>query len=158
VFYSTLNKPITLLNKNLELITYSINLLSTQDEFHQESEHQQNCVKTYLTKPGSFVLSLRNGEDRATMEYHIKSTHKGTETRRVQSLGRFNQELDSSWDTVLNKVDKIVDKLIQENKYEMVLTKEKKDKVSTFKAVFDKNGFINWDNPLEINPDFDYFF
>ena len=158
VFYSTLNKPITLLNKNLELITYSINLLSTQDEFHQESEHQQNCVKTYLTKPGSFVLSLRNGEDRATMEYHIKSTPKGTETRRVQSLGRFNQELDSSWDTVLNKVDEIVDKLIQENKYEMVLTKEKKDKVSTFKAVFDKNGFINWDNPLEINPDFDYFF
>jgi hypothetical protein len=40
----------------------------------------------------------------------------------------------------------------------MVLTKEKKDKVSTFKAVFDKNGFISWDNPLEINPDFDYFF
>ena len=158
VFYSTLNKDITLLNDNSELITYSVNLLSTQDEFYQESEHQQNCVKTYLTKPGSFILSIRNQEDRATVEYHIKSLKRKVRTERAQSLGRFNQELDPSWDKVLKKVDEMVSSLILEKGYEMVLTKEKKDKVSTYKTVFNEQGFVGWENPLELITDIDYFF
>ena len=45
-----------------------------------------------------------------------------------------------------------------EKGYEMVLTKEKKDKVSTYKTVFNEQGFVGWENPLELITDIDYFF
>ena len=52
----------------------------------------------------------------------------------------------------------MVSSLILEKGYEMVLTKEKKDKVSTYKTVFNEQGFVGWENPLELITDIDYFF
>jgi hypothetical protein len=157
-FYSTFNEPITVPLENSEPITYSVNILSEQDDYYQESEHQQNCVKTYLMKPGSFILSIRNKEDRATVEYQIKSTKKTFDVKRVQSLGRFNKELDPSWDKILEIVDEKVNTLISKTGYEIVLTKEKKDKVTTYTTTFNEHGFVTWDTPLELVSDFDYFF
>lgn len=157
-FYLTFNSPITVTIENSEPITYSVNILSEQDEYYQESEHQQNCVKTYLMKPGSFILSIRNKEDRATVEYQIKSTKKKVNVDRTQSLGRFNKELDPSWDNILKIVDEMVHTLISNNGYEIVLTKEKKDKVTTYTTTFNEQGFVTWDKPLEVVSEFDYFF
>jgi hypothetical protein len=157
-FYLTFNELITVTIDNSEPITYSVNILSEQDEYYQESEHQQNCVKSYLMKPGSFILSIRNKEDRATVEYQIKSTKKKIYVDRTQSLGRFNKELDPSWDNILKIVDEMVHTLISNNGYELVLTKEKKDKVTSYTTTFNEQGFVTWDKPLEVVPEFDYFF
>ena len=157
-FYSTFNEPIMVPVENSEPITYSVNILSTQDDYYQESDHQQNCVKTYLMKPGCFILSIRNKEDRATVEYQIKSTKKKVNVNRTQSLGRFNKELDSSWDNILKIVDEMVHTLISKTGYKIVLTKEKKDKVTKYTTTFNEDGFVNWDKPLEVVSEFDYFF
>lgn len=157
-FDSIFNEPITVPVENSEPITYSVKILSTQDDYYQESDHQQNCVKTYLMKPGSFILSIRDKENRATVEYQIKSTKKKVNVNRTQSLGRFNKELDPSWDNILKIVDEMVQTLISKKGYEMVLTKEKKDKVTTYSTTFNKNGFVVWDKPLEVVSEFDYFF
>lgn len=157
-FYSTFKEPITVTIENSEPITYSVNILSEQDEYYQESEHQQNCVKTYLMKPGSFILSIRNKEDRATVEYQIKSIKNTVNVYRTQSLGRFNKELDPSWDNILKIVDEMVNNLISKTGYEIVLTKEKKDKVTSYTTTFNEYGFVTWDKPLELVSDFDYFF
>lgn len=42
--------------------------------------------------------------------------------------------------------------------YEMSLTKEKKDNLSIYNTVFNKEGFLIWDNSLEFTTDLDYFF
>ena len=52
----------------------------------------------------------------------------------------------------------MVSTLILEKGYEMVLTKEKKDKVSTYNTVFNEQGFVVWENPIELITDIDYFF
>jgi hypothetical protein len=109
-------------------------------------------------KPGSFILSIRNREDRATVEYKIKTTKKKVNVNRTQSLGRFNKELDSSWDNILKIVDEIVQTLMSKTGYKIVLTKEKKNKVTKYTTTFNEHGFVVWDKPLEVVSEFDYFF
>ena len=52
----------------------------------------------------------------------------------------------------------MVNTLISKTGYEIVLTKEKKDKVTTYTTTFNEHGFVTWDKPLELVSDFDYFF
>lgn len=92
-------------------------LLKDSKEYNFESFTQSNCVKTYLKREGSVIISLRRGDvdskDRATIEYKI--IHDGTKVtslRRIQSLGRFNNRLDETWNNVLYVLDDRVSSLV----------------------------------------------
>ena len=68
------------------------------------------------------------------------------------------KNLTPSWDNILKIVDEMVNNLISKTGYEIVLTKEKKDKVTSYTTTFNEYGFVTWDKPLELVSDFDYFF
>lgn len=104
-------------------VVYS-KLLTDSREYNYESFIQSNCVKTYLRREGSVIVSLRKGDieskDRATIEYKI--WHNGERViklARVQSLGRFNNKLDETWDYTLECLDKRLDDLVDKNKFEL---------------------------------------
>lgn len=86
-------------------------LLDNSKSYNQESAIQSNCVKTYIGKCGSMIVSLRQGgvdsDVRATIEYKLSYTFVGKiiHVDRVQSLGRFNKKLTEEWDDVLFKLD-----------------------------------------------------
>lgn len=98
-------------------VIYGMNLgeyypvvLTTSYEYNQESSRQSNCVRTYINKPSSFIISLREGspdsDERATIEYFIKKKNDKIVLDRVQSLGRFNKMLETKWFGVLEELDK----------------------------------------------------
>lgn len=87
-------------------------VLQSSEEYVDESVHQSNCVRTYQDRPSSLIISLRkeNG-DRASIEYLPSIGKFGMNDsqpvafKRVQTLGRYNQSLDDSWDDAIFKLD-----------------------------------------------------
>lgn len=94
-------------------------LLTNTTDYENESATQNNCVRGYVGKSNCFVVSLREGSEesttRATIEYRISYDEKKKRVvaERVQSLGKHNQKLHSSWDTPLEILDKKVNELMK---------------------------------------------
>ena len=93
---------------------YYPEVLLTSKRYNNESFFQNNCVKTYIKRVSSLLISLRRGEgeteERASVEYDIvplvwSNGDFNFKLNRVQTLGKFNHRLDSSWDDVLVKLD-----------------------------------------------------
>jgi hypothetical protein len=105
-------------------------LLTNSNQYNEESSTQSNCVKTYIGKPSSFIISLRKGlyGERATIEYQLFKTGDKVEVKRIQSLGRFNYKLEEEWNDVLFKLDEIVVSSVKDKRFETVqITKECKN-------------------------------
>lgn len=101
-------------------------LLDDSLNYNLESHLQSNCVKTYIDKCGSIIISLRKGndtsDDRATIEYVLNKS-VGTDKisiERFQSLGRFNNRLSEEWNDVLFKLDEVMLSYVKDNRFETV--------------------------------------
>jgi hypothetical protein len=124
-------------------------LLDTSLKYNDESNHQSNCVKGYIGKAGSIIISVRHGqflEERATIEYRMSMNGKLVSADRIQSLGKFNQKLDEKWDVVLFKLDKQVLSCIRDKRFETVkLIKECKNGTTLKSYSFwDEHGNLRW--------------
>ena len=95
-------------------------LLTTSEEYNEESLTQSNCVKGYVARPASIIISLRDGNDRATIEYQVSQPLDNLNIKRVQSLGKFNKSLSSDWEEVLLNLDKIMLYFIKDKNFELV--------------------------------------
>jgi hypothetical protein len=95
-------------------------LLTTSEEYNEESLTQSNCVKGYVSRPASIIISLRDGNDRATIEYQVSQPLDNLNIKRVQSLGKFNKSLSSDWEEVLLNLDKIMLYFIKDKNFELV--------------------------------------
>lgn len=90
---------------------YFPEVLLTSKRYNNESFFQNNCVKTYIKRVDSLLISMRRGEgdteERASIEYRItlNQIHNTFDLERVQTLGKFNQRLDESWGDALIKLD-----------------------------------------------------
>ena len=116
-----------------EIDGYTPVLLIDSKSYNEESLIQSNCVKTYIGKPGSFIISLRKGlfGDRATIEYKLTKVGEHIVPLRVQSLGKFNGKLDEEWNTILFKLDKVILSCIKDKRFETVkILKECKNGVT----------------------------
>jgi len=93
---------------------YFPEVLITSKRYNNESFFQNNCVKTYIKRVSSLLISVRRGEgdteERASVEYQIIPMVWPNKfefnLNRVQTLGKFNQRLDESWNVVLIKLDR----------------------------------------------------
>ncbi len=98
-------------------------VLTTSLEYIRESSLQSNCVKTYVNKASSLIISLREGdvdsEERATIEYQIHKVGNDVKMSRVQSLGRFNQALDFKWYGVLEELDNRINSALKDVGFEL---------------------------------------
>jgi hypothetical protein len=103
-------------------------LLDSSLTYNEESNYQSNCVKGYIGKPSCLIISVRCGqfsEERATIEYSLTKKDDKIFADRVQSLGKFNQKLETQWTTVLLKLDQVVLSCVRDERFETVkLTKE----------------------------------
>ena len=121
--YDKIQKPIIVGEK-----TYYPILLDTSENYNQESFLQSNCVKTYIGKVGSIIISLRDGSDdsntRATIEYRLMNENEKLKIERVQSLGRFNGKLGKEWNDVLLKLDERMLYYIKDERFDTVKIKK----------------------------------
>jgi hypothetical protein len=115
-FVKGVEKPIY----NVNSIEYHPVVLLTSYQYNSESNRQHNCVKTYIDKASSLIVSFRendiDSDERATIEYQIQQRGKdGFKLTRVQTLGRFNKSLDTKWDLVIEELDNRIDSLVQKS-------------------------------------------
>ena len=145
-------------------VDYYPKVLLTSKDYNDESQKQHNCVRSYIEKPTSLIISLRvGGEDskeRATLEYRFLASG---DLKRVQSLGGRNTNLSVAYDASLEIIDNRVSKLYREKKLKTpTLTKEYKGgKVINRKSILSECNYpyLVWDNnddeSFEVEDDLD---
>ena len=105
---------------------YFPEVLLTSKRYNNESFFQNNCVKTYIKRVSSLLISLRRGEgdteERASIEYQIIPMvwpdKMEFDLKRVQTLGKFNHRLDESWNDVLIKLDQRISDLVYDRVFD----------------------------------------
>ena len=123
--YTMISKPIT----SGDEVYYPV-VLDNSSNYNEESAVQSNCVKTYVGKAGSIIVSLRKGgvnsEERATIEYNMTKSlmNENIHINRTQSLGRFNKGLPEIWNEVLLKLDERMLYYIHEKEFDTVKIKK----------------------------------
>ena len=144
-------------------------LLETSRNYNEESTVQNNCVRTYSQKPHNIIVSLRMGgetsKERATVEYQFRKNN----IIRIQTRGKYNNDVPETWNTVLEVLDNRLSNLYQNGKLTLPrLTKEYSSGFSvTRNSVFEdiEQGKVvsitpRWDVPLEEDDNsllFDFF-
>jgi len=127
-------------------------ILNSSTEYNNESIIQSNCVKTYIGRASSIIVSIRkeslDSENRATVEYRINLVDDTNKIKfeRIQTLGRFNSKLEESWNNVLKILDTRLNSIIENNFYQNVkLIKECANGVKLESdSEFDTNGYLRW--------------
>lgn len=148
--YNHIQKPI-----DIDGTIYYPKLLDNSENYNQESSVQSNCVKTYINKPASIIVSLRKDNlesiERATIEYWVSNTKNGVQIKRVQSLGRFNQKLEFKWDEPLFRLDEIMLSYVEDERFDIVQIKKECSNgvVIQGKPKWDSNGHLMMANMIE---------
>ena len=88
-----------------DFMDYKIHLLKETGDYVEESEFQRNCVKTYTQHKDNFIVSIRDGKTRVTIEYQ----NSKNKPLRSQTFGFANSNVDMEiWGDVINELDKRV--------------------------------------------------
>lgn len=125
-------------------------ILNNSTNYNNESSTQSNCVKTYIGRPSSLIVSLRKGskdsDERATIEYNISKDGDKIKCHRVQSLGRFNSKLDEHWMGPLFKLDEYLLSYIKDERFETVKITKKCANGSFLESnsQWDERGTLRW--------------
>jgi len=127
-------------------------LLTNSSEYNSESSIQSNCVKGYIGRVSSIIISLRKNDidsnERLTIEYRIHYLKNSDKSHidRVQCLGKYNSLPDSSWDEPLRVLDSQVKKLLNDSNFPFYkLTKECSNGVKfESDTMFNQDGYLEW--------------
>ena len=139
--YDTIEKPIG---------EYYPIVLNNSTMYNEESSIQSNCVKTYIGKPQSIIVSLRKGspysEERATIEYRLTKEGDKIKCDRVQSLGRFNTKLDEDWMEPVFNLDEYLLSFVKDKKFKTVMLTKKcaNGTVLQSDSEWDDSGNLRW--------------
>lgn len=94
---------------NKEIDGYYPVILTTTEEYNQESFIQSNCVKTYIDRPSSIIISLRKDNpkstNRATIEFQLSKINDNLNSKVVQKLGKYNSPLTEEWKEIIEKLE-----------------------------------------------------
>jgi hypothetical protein len=152
-------------------IEYQPVLLRSSDEYNEESAYQNNCVRTYIDKCPSVIVSLRNanGVERGTIEYMLNydPSKKKLNIKRVQYLGKFNKSLPESWNHIMEILDGQVNKALNSETFEMSMKTQYINNKTVTKEMILKEpnepqpgqqyiGLVQWDKTIGTTDNFDF--
>lgn len=145
IYYKILEEPIL-----FEKTIFYPKLLNTSEDYNRESSIQSNCVKTYIGKSKSIIVSLRkntsNSDERATVEYTFSKIEDKIFAHNPQFLGKFNQKLNEDWLVPRAILSSRVDKLVKNGYFKPPQIKKTFQNGKTLQSDSDWNedGVLNW--------------
>jgi hypothetical protein len=100
-----------------------------------------------------------DSDNRATIEYRIKvNSYKKIKLERIQTLGKFNQKLNPTWDEPIEILDSSVYDFVKKNNFELPkLIKETKKGVVNYNSEITESPYeqyeysLSWDNSVNTN-------
>ena len=108
--------------------TYYPVLLTNSSLYNNESQQQSNCVKGYVGRVSSIIVSFRKGDvesdNRATVEYQLSKEEDKIKVRNVQCLGRFNSSLTSEWYKPVEILNERMNKIVKDKRFDTVKLKK----------------------------------
>lgn len=97
-------------------------ILETSNDYNTESFIQSNCVKGYIDRASSLIISFRENEldskTRLTIEYKVTKGKK-VNFNRVQTLGRFNKNYETTWNKPLELLDERLKEVSENDLFEL---------------------------------------
>ena len=128
-------------------------VLQSSEEYVNESVHQSNCVRTYQNRPSSLIISLRkeNG-DRASIEFKPTlgkfgiNENQPVHFKRVQTLGRFNNILDETWDDAIFDLDVRLKTVTLKTWGNPIAEFISGAGIKEHTFIFDEDGQLNWED------------
>jgi len=98
-------------------------ILETSTQYNMESFVQSNCVKGYIDRPSSIIVSLRRGgvesKERATIDFSVDKLHNKMKVFRHQTLGRFNYPLTPEWENPVQILENRFKDLVNDNVFKL---------------------------------------
>jgi len=135
-------------------ISYYPVVLKTTTDYNEESSVQNNCVRTYMKTPSSFIVSLREssstGDRRLTIEYKVYNHYNKIEFKRVQTRAKFNEEPNSIYDSTLEILDKRFVDYFKKNKFEQFVISKKIPNTDIVREWKTKYLLVNNNNPNDV--------
>lgn len=108
--------------------TYYPVLLTNSSLYNNESQQQSNCVKGYVGRVSSIIVSFRKGDvesdSRATIEYQLSKEEDKIKVKNVQCLGRFNSSLTSEWYKPVEILNERMNKIVKDKRFDTVKLKK----------------------------------
>lgn len=141
-------------------------LLLNSTDYNNESTTQSNCVKGYIGRCSSLIISLRKGnqdsDDRLTVEYSIHKLPdvKWVVIKRIQTRARFNSEPSSEWNQPLHLMDCMMNEIALSPDFSPPkLSKTcSNGVVLESESHFEENGYLKWSYvPIDQNGFEPYF-
>lgn len=130
-------------------IPFHVKLLKNSYDYNDESSIQSNCVRTYLGRASSIILSLRknsfDSDERLTIEYLMENLNGKIYIEPIQVRAKYNQPPDSSWENALNKLHEKMRKL-SESKEPLTykLKKTCNNGIVLESDTHFENGYLTW--------------
>jgi hypothetical protein len=135
-------------------------ILLDSTDYNNESAVQSNCVRTYVDRAASVIISLRKGSNtsdvRASIEYLINTDdNEKIKLKRIQTLGKYNYHLDETWNEPIKMLDKMVSNYLKTKVFDLPkLEKETKKGTFLFNSEFvttneyapEMGYYLKWDN------------
>lgn len=136
-------------------------LLQDSKSYIEESHTQSNCVRNYVNNPNCFIISLRNDDERATIEYKIRKCDKSNKilSERVQTLGRFNNKLSESWEKPLSYLDNRISNFFSQGKFKLpeLEVTFKNGVVKRTKSIFtETENFPKWEEDIYVSDNYNF--
>lgn len=127
-------------------------LLSNSNEYNEESQTQSNCVKSYIGRASSLIISLRKNsdtsEDRLTVEYrvHYPKNSNRIHLDRVQTRAKYNSDFNDDWISPLEVLDQTMNSMFNEKKFQKYKLKKtcSNGKELESDTEFDNDGNLRW--------------
>ena len=131
---------------------YFPKLLTDTKEYNAESTIQSNCVRGYIGRASSVIISLRKNsdisEDRLTIEYRINYLKNSNliNLERVQTKAKYNSNPDESWSTPLRILDSQISSICQKKKFEPYVLKKRCANGIELESNthFEEDGYLVW--------------
>lgn len=148
---------------------YTPVLLTSTKDYNMESITQKNCVRTYIDKTKSVIISLREGGvdslEKLTIEYIIfKNSNDANFTLiRVQTKYKSNNTPSEKWNGVLEKLDNRIKELCSFGFFTLPSANITLpgNKIVNSKIIFvgdNNSGYFEWDtDDCNKHKDFNYF-